>query len=370
VDLASLGANAPPDPGWRSRLAAMAPDPEGAMGYGDVAGPSREAQAAAGLVTGPLAALGYFGRTLRGEEPLYDVEGHPLDKAYGAAGALAGLGIGRSVVPGRAPVAALPMAVEEAVNPMTPASPAIITPASSFRGYHASPYDFPRFDIRNVGRGEGHQGEGHGLYYAGHPNVMEAYYNQFMYHPHLTEQNSALLKKLSAETSAGEIPPYAELKKALEFERVKPTRYEVDIHADPQRFLDWDNPLSGQNATIRNAVGDVARTYGIEPDKTLTGREIYRTLQEVARPPRPPDALPGGYRPRDAVAASRVSQSLLDAGIPGNKYLDAFSRTQGEGTRNSVVFDDRIVEILRKYGLLGPVAGGAAAAAMPDNAPQ
>jgi hypothetical protein len=35
------------------------------------------------------------------------------------------------------------------------------------------------------------------------------------------------------------------------------------------------------------------------------------------------------------------------------KYLDQFSRSAGAGTRNYVVFDDKLVSIVRKYGIAG-----------------
>jgi hypothetical protein len=52
------------------------------------------------------------------------------------------------------------------------------------------------------------------------------------------------------------------------------------------------------------------------------------------------------------------AQALLEAGIPGIRYLDGQSRSAGQGTRNYVMFpgtEDRI-RILRKYGLLAPMA--------------
>jgi hypothetical protein len=61
------------------------------------------------------------------------------------------------------------------------------------------------------------------------------------------------------------------------------------------------------------------------------------------------DIVKGGSifdRASDAVK----SRALLEKGIPGIKYLDGGSRTAGEGSRNYVVFDDKLVEILRKYG--------------------
>jgi hypothetical protein len=45
----------------------------------------------------------------------------------------------------------------------------------------------------------------------------------------------------------------------------------------------------------------------------------------------------------------------------GIRYLDQGSRGAGEGTHNYVVFDPGIIEILRKYGLGGLIAGTGAA---------
>jgi hypothetical protein len=59
---------------------------------------------------------------------------------------------------------------------------------------------------------------------------------------------------------------------------------------------------------------------------------------------------------------ARPSTALLDAGIPGIRYLDQGSRGAGEGSHNIVAFDPSTIEILRKYGLAGLGLGGAAAA--------
>ena len=55
-----------------------------------------------------------------------------------------------------------------------------------------------------------------------------------------------------------------------------------------------------------------------------------------------------------------ASQLLNDFGIPGIKYRAAGSRattTADEAAeRNYVIFDDKAVKILEKYGIVGPVA--------------
>jgi len=55
---------------------------------------------------------------------------------------------------------------------------------------------------------------------------------------------------------------------------------------------------------------------------------------------------------------------LREAGIPGIRYLDQGSRGTGSGTSNYVVFDPGIIDIVKKYGIVGgaPIGMGALAA--------
>ena len=155
--------------------------------------------------------------------------------------------------------------------------------------------------------------------------------------------------------------------------------YEVNINADPNDFLDWDKPLSEQPESVRRLAGwtpeaeaQYRAAIGTDTDNLLAALEGNGNYTE-AKLPRPQGALPmdstGGqiYESsklvpgdfRDKVAASRA---LKEAGIPGIKYLDAGSRAKGDGSRNYVVFDDKLITILRKYGLAGLVPAGLLAA--------
>lgn len=169
--------------------------------------------------------------------------------------------------------------------------------------------------------------------------------------------------------------------------------YEVNIKANPDDFLDWDKRLGEQSANVRDKVkslmlasreipadpegaykqaierynaGPKATSLTDDPevihaydamrlarqgDKAFDRQKIGALLQESGR-----------WSPEDA------RRTFLDAGIPGVKYLDRGSRVAGDGTSNYVVFDDNLIEILRKYGLLG-MAGGAAAAEYGFGAP-
>ena len=73
------------------------------------------------------------------------------------------------------------------------------------------------------------------------------------------------------------------------------------------------------------------------------------------------------------ISARDLTDRLSKAGIPGIKYRAANSRataTADEAAeRNYVIFDDKAVKILEKYGIVGPVAitAGVAGAARSGN---
>ena len=184
--------------------------------------------------------------------------------------------------------------------------------------------------------------------------------------------------------------------------------YEVRLNTTPDRLLDWDAPYQRQPPNVQGAMADV---FGHENltgslDKTIGHRFGALSYNHFGRE--------GG----DAAASS----ALREAGIPGIQYLDQGSRatsggellgvTQGPkgwqakirvdnrggtvfadptqqittsrpfqtqadaqawadgqingGTRNYVMFDDKLIDILRRYGLAGMLTGGAASQAQTE----
>ena len=188
--------------------------------------------------------------------------------------------------------------------------------------------------------------------------------------------------------------------------------YEVNLHATPEQFLDWDKPLSGQSPAVRSAVdpllGDPARQAHYFGGKDWKGAdEIPRAMMLIGRNHREKAGRPIDVR--NGADHPDATQALREAGIPGIRYLDQGSRGRpvprqtpeltaieqkmdaawsaaerqsteairrlhdspewkaleaqrataidnASGTRNYVVWTPEIIEILRKYGLLGPVA--------------
>jgi hypothetical protein len=287
-------------------------------------------------------------------------------------------------------------------------------PIPGLRLFHGSPHDFDRFSMSKIGTGEGAQAYGHGLYFAENEGIARGYRDaltdpdavplQFDGRPVNTPWNEEirerwpeyfsglsesdadameeLLGNLSQVNNMADIPNVlggvSSRAKVLYSRIVKPKltkpdvgagrMYEVEINANPEDFLDWDKPLSEQPQRVRDALGRIGIT------SADTGNEAYMrsSLQRFAimKPdgtfgPGPDTydealALVGGdpskVRRISEGSAPMRSEALRREGIPGIRYLDAGSRSAGDGSRNYVVFDENLIEIVRKYGIAGAAA--------------
>jgi hypothetical protein len=216
---------------------------------------------------------------------------------------------------------------------------------ASIRAFHGSPHRFDRFDMSRIGTGEGAQAYGHGLYFAGNEGVARSYRDQ------LSQPSN--LEMLDYFNKHGRFPPETG------------SMYEVNLNTTPDRLLDWDAPLSGQGA-IGEATRDVIANF-----LKIDASGIYNSSMPIGKfenALKGRDLSGGGaVRYLDNQAASElqgagaVSSALRNAGIDGIQYLDAGSRAAGDGTRNYVMFDDKLIDILRRYGVAGTLGGGAAA---------
>jgi len=182
----------------------------------------------------------------------------------------------------------------------------------------------------------------------------------------------------------------------VRFER-NPARgrmYEVNINANPEDFLDWDKPLRDQPSIAR--VMGYADPDEIAAEKRAAYAEFSAptgdTFEDLFAPLNPAEqaaaerlsnmpASWGNMTGKDAYYALQsqgfregavganlpqpnpmkkadkwASEWLKERGIPGIKYFDAMSRNAGEGSRNFVVFDENLINIVRKYGIAGAAA--------------
>jgi hypothetical protein len=158
--------------------------------------------------------------------------------------------------------------------------------------------------------------------------------------------------------------------------------YEVNVNANPEDFLDWDRPLSEQSANVRDALANVdvragnmsakdraetisaalsgdPRLAHLLRDRTInaTGDVVYKGMSDTLGAMDWPVGADAAMRRQFyGQGAANASEALRKAGIPGIRYLDAGSRGAGDGTRNYVIFDENLINIVRKYGIAGAAA--------------
>jgi hypothetical protein len=317
----------------------------------------------------------------------------------------------------------IPGAAKKGIKAAAKGAKSLAVKPRGITAYHGSPYDFDRFDISKIGTGEGAQAYGHGLYFAENEGVAREYREGLSRNAPFVrelvidgrklttgtpEYIAADLAKIAARYKDDIIKDYGSLSKWVKSDLAARGRqdaakilrmfnkidgasvgeknlagrmYQVRINANPADFLDYDAPLSGQSEKVRSSLSAL---MGPKADQ-MTGQEVYQKLSafdpmvEVARKQgaSAPDMLPVIFpnaskaeieraisaasvqKPGDVVASSM----LTEAGIPGIKYLDQGSRTAGDGSRNYVVFDDKLISILKRYGWAPGMAIPAAAMA-------
>jgi GNAT superfamily N-acetyltransferase len=226
-----------------------------------------------------------------------------------------------------------------------------------FKAYHGSPHSFDKFDLSKIGTGVGAPDAfSRGLYFAESEKTAEHFktlgaspmisgkkgraglspdaYELVWKFTHNNGKSGTLADVASdAEADllarkdglpASAVRDYEriidELKsRGNEDVQLGANMYEVNINADPASFVEWDKPISQQSEIVKNALSK------FQPEQTW--REVYES---------------GMVRPAD----------MLKQGIPGTTYKT------NDGSRNYVVFDDKLIEILRKYGWAGALPFG------------
>ena len=156
--------------------------------------------------------------------------------------------------------------------------------------------------------------------------------------------------------------------------------YEAEIRVGPEELLDYDEFLYDQTPDIKKRIRDLVESELTEMDAVNLGYDTGKDVDLKAakefmlRDDMTIDEFLGNWQ---ALRGSTDAGEFLlkKYGIPGLKYKAAGSRTPGmdeaDIDRNYVIFDENIINILRKYGLLAPlVGGGTAAAVMSADEPQ
>lgn len=166
---------------------------------------------------------------------------------------------------------------------------------AGIKAYHGSPHDFDEFSLSKIGTGEGGAMKGRGI--------------------NLTDYEAEAYSYRKPDLRHG-IPPSGKSR----FDGPG-HMYEVEVDADPADFADLDARMKDQPEHIRNVVAPRVRA----DDEFADHRRLSFYL----------------------TADGSLEKELKEIGVPG------FSAKVSD-SQHYVVFDDKLISILRKYGIAVP----------------
>jgi hypothetical protein len=266
--------------------------------------------------------------------------------------------------------------------------------------------------MSQIGTGEGAQAYGHGLYFAESPSVSgrggdywRQFFNRMPSGPERTATGAMYANKFDPEKAAlqlesnfryhaarakpgsyGDGPEVEEGHRLLAEENqqaldmimsgkiVGPRTYEVNVNANPEDFINFDAPFEQQPPNVQKHFGYLARG-----ERKPTGEDLARRMESNVYIQEAAQAGIPGIRYLDAGSRGRPYQ--VDLAYKGRPFEEGYFELQfarskeeaeniakeyrGKGydanvrdvaTRNYVVFDENLIEIVRKYGIAGAAA--------------
>lgn len=303
-------------------------------------------------------------------------------------------------------------------NPVTAVAPTETEPG--IIAFHGSGADFDQFSLEKIGTGEGAQAYGYGLYFTESEDIAKFYRDAvtdpggvpLMYKGKkldtpwtdeieerfadelagLSEGEKddfiAVLANLSQINLKSDAPSLRESsinqgRQQRIFDKIindveqpdlgEGKMYKVGLEPNPDDMLNYQTTFADQPKKVQDAL----KAIGYEVEKNLVGQKKPKTQIDLAmRRPMPMilDSLKGRIiediraGKQDPGRADKIlSEKLLEQGIPGIKYRAAGSRgasvDAADIKMNYVIFDDKAIKILEKYGIVGPVAVTALGAA-------
>ena len=268
--------------------------------------------------------------------------------------------------------------------------------------FHGSGADFDEFKLDMIGTGEGGQAFGYGLYFTDEESIAKFYkdasketnYIQLQGKPLDSVYTADNEEKFSnyvienfkpdehddvysvidnlgqgllsiddadamAQTSLNktQISLYKKIRNDLTVEELPEGKiYQVNLAPQQNELLDYDLQLKEQPkilSAIDEVHGDseiILKQLNLDPE-TATGGDLIKALAGIVQ---------------TAESSKAAAEWMEKAGIPGIKYRAAGSRTsnitEDNAKRNYVIFDDKLIDIIKKYGIVPPVAVTAMAA--------
>ena len=238
------------------------------------------------------------------------------------------------------------------------------------RAFHGSPHDFDKFSTAQIGTGEGAQAYGRGLYFAESEDVAKEYRDRLT--PRDLDYEEELYRRYKAAEKNEDYTRMEMLERAMmhdepkdfrgiaadadydedfrqvaadfadEIEKLNPNigkMYEVEIDASTNDLIEYEKLWNEQPKLVQDALKDSLQKQGWD-DATITDY-----MADV-----------GFGDGKDNLDFFDLEAELASRGVKGVRYKDAFSRGTDGGSSNYVIFDDRIINISKKYGIPIPAA--------------
>ena len=208
----------------------------------------------------------------------------------------------------------------------------------AIKAFHGSPHDFKKFDIEKMGTGEGFQVFGKGLYFTDTEKVAQTYKKNkdgkiYKVKLNVSEDDLIDYDKSIGSQSKNHQKSLSKIIDDLEVEDLiyfrNSSSIDTDDWIDISRYYDKDNDM------FREAIKDVILEEGNNV------KDFLKIVNEIK-------------------GAGKAEEFLKSYNIQGIKYKDGLTRAAKEGTpvsKNYVIFDPRVIEISKKYGVAIPVAG-------------
>ena len=255
------------------------------------------------------------------------------------------------------------------VVPPTDNEPGIIA-------FHGSGADFDQFRMDKIGTGEGNQAFGYGLYFTESEDIAKFYKDTTtevpydyqldgqsvskLYNDAINNQNYQLaevLEQVQLHDSPKELAERFSVKngypketeefvKGLNYERITAVdfdgndvplgkTYKVALAPKPDELLDYDVSLKNQSEKVRKVLKPYYDKYNVA--ETADFGTLLASLQRDLPP-------------------KLFSEELNKQGIKGIKYkAGQLSGVKDTDATNFVIFDENLINILAKYGIVGSV---------------
>ena len=274
--------------------------------------------------------------------------------------------------------------------------------------FHGSGADFDKFELSKIGTGEGNQAYGYGLYFTDTESIAKFYRNTVEYQNKIKGRNNLKYKDRFVEdldSEAQSSDPYQrallKVKGQLDYHTGNP---QIAIQRSIRSLLDEISENKNNNIELSTGVSvsdyitknnnetvaelkkldpklfsqETGKTYQVNikaykqelinydtslKEQTRRNQLILRPYYEkyeVAETADFGDLLEKVYRhlPQDEFA-----EQLSRQGIKGLFYKAGRTNTPDSKATNFVIFDDEIIDVMKKYGIVGAIG----VSAMNDN---